>query len=253
MITNRSSPSTRRPFLSPPFVASGAILLVAAIGLHPALAALAKYYTKEVIAIRKPLDDLDLSRLASYQVRPDWVDLVEPTAIDLGTEEWIKVCLAKRGSESADRRDRDLILFVTYYSDPRDGVPHTPEVCYRQGGKVVRSIRTIPLDTPGLAPDNPKIQARLLDMMDQNNVRIALVYLFCCNGRFYFDRERLRLAIGMPSGDKYTYFSKVEVITMVTLDETFEDAVGRCKQLLIDALPILVTDHYPATRDLKRR
>lgn len=254
IITNRT-PSTRRSFLSPPFVACGAVLLVAAIGLHPALAALTKYYSKEVIAIRKSLDDLDLSRLASYQVMPGYVDLVGTLAADLGTEDWIQFCLAKRGSENADRRDRDrdLVLFVTYYSDPRDGVPHTPEVCYRQGGKVVRSIRTISLDTPGLAPDNPKIRARVLDMVDENNVRIALVYLFCCNGRFYFDRERLRLAIGMPSGDKYTYFSKVEVITMVTLDETFEDAVGRCKQLLTDALPILVTDHYPATRDLKRR
>ena len=250
MITTRT-PSTRRSFLSPPFVGSAAVLLVAAIGLHPALAALAKYYSKEVIEIRKPLDDLDISRLDSYQIVPGYVDL-ETTAADLGTEDWITFHLAKRGSETEHRRDRDLSLFVTYYSDPRDQVPHTPEVCYRQGGDVVRSIRTISLDTPGLAPDNPEIQVRLLDI-DQKNLRIALVYLFCCNGKFYFDRERLRLAIGMPSSDRYTYFSKVEVITMVTLDETFEDAVERCKELLADALPILLTDHYPATRDLKRR
>ena len=250
MITTRT-PSARRSFLSLPFVTSVVVLLIAAIGLHPALAALSKHYSKEVIEIRKSLDDLDLSRLDSYQVVPGYEDFTT-TADDLGTEDWIKLHFAKRGSGSAHRSDRDLILFVTYYSDPRDQVPHTPEVCYRQGGDVVRSIRTISLDTPGLAPDIPEIQVRLLDI-DQKNLRIALVYLFCCNGKFYFDRERLRLAIGMPSGDRYTYFSKVEVLTMVTRDETFEDAVGRCKQLLADALPILLTDHYPDTRDLKRR
>lgn len=251
-MTDRT-PSARRSFLSPPFVASGAVLLIAAIGLHPALAQLTKYYSKEVIDLRKSLDDLDVSRLTSFRVIPDYAG-IETRPADFGTEDWISFRLAKRGSESADQRDRDrdLILFVTYYSDPRDQVPHTPEVCYRQIGSVVRSIRTISLDTPGLAPDNPKIQARLLDI-DQDNVRIALVYLFCCNGRFYFDRERVRLAIGMPSGDKYTYFSKVEAITMVTPDETFEDAVGRCKLLLTEALPTLLADHYPAKRDLERR
>jgi len=245
------APSTRRSFLSRPFVGSAAVLLFAGLGLHPDLAALSKYYSKEVIEIRKSLDDLDISRLDSYQVVPGYVDLAT-SAADLGTEDWIKFHLAKRGSETEHRRDRDLTLFVTYYSDPRDQVPHTPEVCYRQGGDVVRSIRTIPLETPGLAPDTPEIEVRLLDI-EQKNLRIALVYLFCCNGRFYFDRERLRLAIGMPSDEKYTYFSKVEVFTMVTLDETFEDAVGRCKKLLADTLPILLSDHYPATRDLKRR
>ncbi len=245
------TPSARRSFLSLPFVTSVVVLLIAAIGLHPALAALSKYYSKEVIEIRKSLDDLDFSRLNSYQVIPGYEDFTT-TADDLGTEDWIKFHLAERGSENEHRRDRDLTLFVTYYSDPHDQVPHTPEVCYRQGGDVVRAIRTITLDTPGLAPGTPEIKVRLLDI-DQKNLRIALVYLFCCNGKYYFDRERLRLALGMPSGDRYTYFSKVEAITMVTQDETFEDAVERCKELLADALPILVTDHYPDTRDLKRQ
>ena len=104
MITTRT-PSARRSFLSLPFVTSVVVLLIAAIGLHPALAALSKHYSKEVIEIRKSLDDLDLSRLDSYQVVPGYEDFTT-TADDLGTEDWIKLHFAKRDFASLYRPRR---------------------------------------------------------------------------------------------------------------------------------------------------
>ena len=80
--------------------------------------------------------------------------------------------------------------------------------------------------------------------------RPALIYTFVCNGKFYPGREQVRLAIGLP-GDRYSYFSKVEVSSACAPGEDFEDAVERCRKMLREALPILVSDHYPTKADLR--
>ena len=145
-----------------------------------------------------------------------------------------------------------------------DTLPHTPEVCYRQGGAVVNSVKTIPTDVPGLGPDHASIDVRLLDitpiMINRGRAgtrervaeewRQALIYTFVCNGEFYPGREQVRLAIGLP-GDRYTYFSKVEVSSACPPGEDFQEAVERCKRFMSEALPVLVSDHYPTKEDLR--
>ena len=237
-----------RSFWSPLFITCATVLLAAAIGLRPALAALIDHYSKEPIDLRQPLSEFDVRQLPSFRYLPaDESVLIVGDTEALGTEDWIHYTFRSRTAES----DWPVVLFVTYYSDPRDSIPHTPEVCYRQGGAVVNSIETVRVETPGLAPEYPSIEARLLEI-DQGKYRTTVLYVICCNGKIVSGRERARWEIMMP-GDTHVYFSKVETVAHRPAGEDRRKYVERCKQLLSEALPILVNDHFPLTQDVKRR
>ena len=196
MATNPQS--TGRSLLSPVFVITAALLLVAAFGLRPTIGALIRHYSKEPIDLRRSLDELDSARLPSFRHRPDRAGVPELTDADgIGTDDWIDMVFQERYPEDEAGRSHMLLLLVTYYSDPRDQVAHTPEVCYRQGGAVVDEIDTVSVETPGLGPQTLKVDARRL-VIDQGGRKKILLYVFCCNGEFYNDREQVRFAIGWP-------------------------------------------------------
>jgi len=234
----------KRPSLfSPLFLISFLVLLTAAAGLKPGIAALIDYTSKLPIELRRSLHDFEPSRLTSFQVRPADANFTRLfTNQDLGTDEWLGIWFKQR--RPSGEPNGEMMLFVTYYSDPRDSIPHTPEVCYRQGGATVHSIEKVSVETPGLGPERPRIDARLL-RIDEGERRMAVLYVICCNGKFFHGRERARLEIGLP-GDRYTYFSKIEVAANCpegVID--FDVTVERSKQLLADALPVLLEEHFP--------
>lgn len=244
--------STRRSLFSPVFILSVVVFLAAAFGLDPAADALIDYYSKESIGLRKSLDDFDAAALPSFRHlsgRGGFAPILETE--ELGTDDWLNLVFEEQnGQQPADDR-HDVLLFVTYYSDPRDQVAHTPEVCYRQAGAVVEGITTISVETPDLAPETCEVPARRLEI-EEGGHKLILVYFFCCNGKFYHDREQVRVAIGWP-GDKYVYFSKVEAVTAWPAGMSRTEAMERCQRLLGEALPILVNEHFPRKEDLKRR
>jgi hypothetical protein len=244
-----TAPPPRR-LLSPLFLASAAVLLAAAAGLRPTIAALGGYYGKEPIDLRRPLNELDTTALPSFRfLERETLPLVEIDS--LGTDDWISYVF-----ELEDPGDLEvnpvMKLFVTYYSDPRDTIPHTPEVCYRQGGAVVRRIEQIDLEAPDLDPEHPTIPALLLDIEQRDGGDLTILYVLYCNGRVLANRERARLQIALP-GDKYTYFSKVEAIAQQSPGAAFEDTVEQCRTLLLESLNVLARDHLPRREDLKRR
>ncbi len=255
-----SRTATLRSFLSMPFVLCGVLLLAAAAGLRPVVAGLTQGLSKETIALRRPLDELDVLRLGSFRLVPDGGFFPFPISSYVGTDDFINWTFELKDNVGEARRDFDVLLFVTYYSNPRDTVPHTPDVCYRQAGAVVNSVRRISVETPGLGPQHERIEAALLNvtpiMRNQDGEyvaedwRQALIYTFVCAGEFYPGREQVRLAIGLP-GDRYSYFSKVEVTSSCPPGEDFDEAVERCRHLLREALPLLVADHYPTKEDLR--
>ncbi|MHC5113654.1 MAG: exosortase-associated EpsI family protein [Planctomycetota bacterium] len=244
---SQTSPPGRR-FFSPVFLVCALVLLVAAVGLHPALGALVSYYSKLPIELRQSLDDFDHYKLSEYRRLPDnpqFEQLFENQ--DLGTDDWLGIWFRARGE---DPSATPMMLFVTYYSDPHDTIPHTPEVCYRQSGSVINGTEAITVPTPGLGPDLPEVDALLVDI-DGGPRHLAVVYVIVVNGAMYNGRERARIALGIP-GDKHTYFSKVEVAVPCG-DASFEDTVARAVKLLGDSLPVLMDDHFPTREQVSRR
>ena len=228
-----------RRFFSPLFILAVSLMILIGIGLPPALAAIQDHFSKQPIELRVSFDDFDTDSLPSFRFDPE-LPATSGDAQWIGTEDWFSHGFAAANPPDARLKDRPVILFVTYYSDPRDTIPHTPEVCYRQAGSVIESMEKVDLEVAGF--DEP-VTARLLDI-SQGPFRLAVLYVICHNGEIYHEREHVRLAMGMP-GDKYTYFSKIEAISQVDTKTTWEDAVVLTRQLLTESLEEMVDRHYP--------
>lgn len=237
----RETPSTKSTLV---FGISAAVLLVAAVGLRPTIDALRTRYTKSTIELRRPLDMFNTSELPSFRRAPDdtFMTLLPSSAEALGTDQYAMFNLQEKGSTG---REGHTVLLLTYYSNPGDKVPHTPEVCYRQTGGIVRDLKHRTVPTPGLGPDTPEIYARTL-YLEQAHSRAAIAYCFCANGDFVSDRVGARLRIAWP-GDKYVYFSKVEAVSRFEQDSEKEEAMRRSERLLAEAMPLLIEKHFPET------
>jgi hypothetical protein len=231
-------------------VACTIVLIGTATGLRPAMAALAERYRKEPAMLRRPLTEFAIERLPSFrQLDATGVFAVAPVTEEaVGTNQRL---LRYVQDKSDQGRRGQATLFVTYYNGTRDKIPHTPDVCYRQGGVQIRSMSKIAIDTPGMGPDNPRAEGCLLDLANAPGNGV-LIYLFVANGRTTASRLHARWIISRP-GDRYVYFSKVEVIARVESGEDREMVISRCKKLLSEAIPVLFADHYPRTEDLRAR
>ena len=245
--TSDSGRVSWRSLWSPLFVISWLALLAAALGLRPAMHAFDEHYRKEPAPIRRPLRDFDVSRLSSFEHSPD-ADPPIMTREDVGTDEYVWFDLQEKDPQG---RKLPASLFVTYYNDPKDKVAHTPEVCYRQEGTVVTEMTTITLDTPGLGPEVPQIEARLLHLQQPKSLAV-LIYVFYVNGQFCHDREQVRWTLASP-GDRYVYYSKIEVLSDFLPDADPAPELARCKKLMNEALPVLIEDHYPTGESLKHQ
>jgi hypothetical protein len=239
-----------RRLLSPMFLIAVVLLLIAAVSFRPTIASLTSYYSKEPIPLRKPID------LFNGYALPSFTPIFEDTGMvvaygDVETDDLLTQSFELKDPGPEDGEFPTAMLVVTYYSDPRYQVPHTPEVCYRQAGVPVTHLRSEPFDADGLDGGPRRINGLGLDV-DAGHTRLVIVYVLCTNGEFYDDREKARLAIGWP-GDKYTYFSKIEAVARYEEDGQYDAALARCKRLLSEALPVLLADHFPSKVDVQRR
>jgi hypothetical protein len=239
---SQANPSVTRSLRSPLFLACAAVLSLSAVALRPGMAALAQHFRKQPIAPRRSLAEFDVSRLASFKVMTGASRFHVPGA-DIESAGTDELLLAALQDEDAFGSDKQVNLFVTYYSDPEDRVPHTPDVCYRQIGGVVTKMTTTTVATPGLAPEQPSVDVREVHVREAAGDVIVL-FVLCANGEFCTDRQRVRLITGM-SRARHVYFSKIEAVAPLAEHEDAEVAVQRCKRLLTEALPILVKEHFP--------
>jgi len=234
-------------FCSMPFILTAGLLLAAAIGFQPGMKALSDYYGKKPIDLRRTLNQFDPSRLPSFQ--HGWKYGFHPASeTDVGTADYVHISF---DNQDIDRGPKRAELFVTYYNNPQDKVPHTPEVCSRQAGAVVETMSTIEIEVPELGPDHSPIQARLL-IIREKNYKMADIYVFCVEGKYRFTRDQVRWVLGIP-GNQYSYFSKIEAATVFPLNGDPALALKTCKTILREALPILVTDFLPTKEQLRRR
>jgi hypothetical protein len=236
-----------RSLLSVRFLLAAAIFIFAATGLRPGMLALAKRYEKEPISTRRPLREFDPARLPSFRKGWDFTPS-EKIDDDVGTDKFIFTALDRK---DLNKQPGHANLFVTYYSEPRSKVPHTPDVCYRQGGFVVRQMTTIMIDTPKLAPDYPQTEAKLVLFQAPKGYQQAVIFCFCVEGKLEHNRESVRWLIGKP-GNRYTYFSKIESSVAFLAGQSPAKAVSLCKTLLGEALQLLIKEYFPREEDLKR-
>jgi len=235
-------PATR--VLSPAFVLCAAILIASALGLRPGLSALATAFAKEPIGLRAPLSTFDVAALPSFQKCLD-PQGPQPVIADVGAAELALLDLEERAPQSDLVR---ITLFVTYYSDPRDKVPHTPEVCYRQAGVIVEGVTTSTLLVPDSPPDRRELTLRTMQLQ-HGRASAVLSYVFCANGEFCHDRQMVRWILGRP-GPKRAYFSKIEAVAYCErgADLTYAAQTGR--RLLAEAIPLLLEKHFPDSAGL---
>ncbi len=243
MCESRSTVSIVRSLLSARFLLAVLILVFAATALRPGMQAMAMYYEKESIAPRRPLKEFDMSRLPSF--RAGWEFKSEPLGEDTGTDEFVFTYLKRK---SAGEGAYEANFFATYYSDPRDKVPHSPDVCYRQAGAVVKRMTTIMVDTPQLAPAHPKTEVNLLVLRMPNGTEQVVLFCFCVEGELKCSREAVRWLIGKP-GNRYTYFSKIETASSGGSAKSIE----LCKKLFTEGLGLLMAEYFPRKEDIKRR
>jgi hypothetical protein len=237
------------------FLLTAAVLVLAAVGLRPGLEAAARHYEKTPIDIRQPLEKFDISRLPTFS--NGWTySFAGAEPQEIGTDHYIHVLL--------DRKTRGpgpdhVEFFVTYYTDPRSKVPHTPEVCSRQAGATVQEISTVLIDTGQPEPDNRRIRARLLRYQNPRSegrfgqpVNVVDMYVFYVEGRFCYTRGQARWVIAMP-GNRHTFFSKIEAAASMRDVVDRAEALETLETLMREAIPILLAEHFPRPEDVRRR
>lgn len=228
-----------RRLWSPLFAFTAIAMAVLGIGIPPALSAIKAHFAKEPIDLRRTLHEFDPDRVPTFVTTDAWA----PPSVDprsLGTEEFYTEVFRPR-----EDRDGSYALLLTFYNDPEDSIPHTPEVCYRQIGSVVDRMTRTKVKMADLG----EVDVRVLDI-SQGPHHLLIVYSIVHNGQAFYEREQVRLAMGIP-GDKFTYFTKVEVATEVRRNQTREEALEKACRLLSESFEILREDYLPLDADLR--
>jgi len=224
-------------------VSSLIILILIATGLRPAMYAMGRRFEKRSASIQKSLTEFDTLRLLSF--RYGWKhDPLDHSGDDIGTDEYMSVTF----SPKAKIEQLYAHMAVTYYCDPEDKVPHTPDVCYRQMGAVVKKMMPIVIDVPELGPERSRVKATML-ILELPTVDKVVIYGFDVEGQFKRTRGQVRLAMGMP-GNRRTYFSKFESDSAYPCGGSPDGAIELCKTIIREALPILVSEYYPSAETL---
>lgn len=230
----------RRRFLSPHFVVSAGFLALTAAALPTGLAMLKEHMRKVPVELTVKLDQLDKTAFPSFRYDSSVQTVL---AIDewLGTKDWVSFGYRLESPPTPEAAGLGVTLFVAYYNDPEETVPHTPEVCYKQSGWDVRPTRRLPITIDGVGTAD----AHLVDV-SMGSERVVVLYYLCHNRQLFRTREEVRFAMGLP-GDPYMYFSKIESIVVCPPDVPVETCVDTAKRMLEEAMPHLLEAHFPDT------
>ena len=236
----------------PAFVLCVLVLAVSGLGMSAVVDSLGGYLTKTPLLLKRPLDALDASALAPFEVIARQKIQDRETVASLGTEDYIQWVLADANDAMGTGR---VMVFVTYYRLP-DRVPHVPEECYLGGG-----FQRLATEALILNLGEVRLEARYLEFggaqgpVWQAGAKVPVVYFFCVNGRFAADREEARMLLNKNLFGRSSYFSKVELVFNQQAEPVTRDQVVHTSQRVLQRLlPVLEQDHWPAlTPDEGRR
>ena len=230
-----------RGLLSPGFLVTAALLVAAGLGMRPGLDALARAFEKAGAPIRRPLSSFDAAALPSFRAANMPAEV--PSMEEVGTSEWLYLQRQEAGTSADSPVYR---MMVTYYCDPKDKVPHTPEVCYSSTGAVVESATDDTMDVPELG----RVPVRVVHLVDTAQRHQVVAYVFSANCEFHTGRTAVRWVLGRP-GARKVYFAKIEAMAVVPTTDDLPQRTAGCKRMLAEALPVLVRDYFPERASLR--
>lgn len=230
----------------PAFLVCIVLLGASAAGLQVAAEKMKWHFRKEAAPLRKSLDDIDMARLAPYQLlRSDKIENKEVEA-ELGTRDYIQWYIEDPTVEERDP-GRFLMLFITYYTGEPDKVPHVPEVCYQGSGSQVENRQDTHITISTQKGEEVSIPIRVLDMsmpgMWSKETR-TVMYFFSANGDYLNDRNRVRRRLNNLR-ERYAYFCKVEVSFINSNQGDDETLIASMDRFCQKLLPVLLEEHWP--------
>ncbi len=258
-----------KPYTQPAFLICVAVLAIAGTGKTIVIEWSGAHLKKLPLPLKKPLDLLDESALAPYQVvnkhKIDNKDVLE----QLGTAEYVQWELEDTQADKSSPA-RYCSLFITYYTGNPDRVPHVPEECYVGGGSQRLGSESVALNVEGLdgsgliadgestikTKETKEIKARYVVFVSQSSnmwergSRYPVLYFFKTNGAYAGSRTETRAIMGKNLFGKYSYFSKVEWKfhgrgTGGRIYPNKEEAIAVSGKLLSVLLPVMERDHWP--------
>lgn len=247
-------------YLRPAFLICVCVLAASAGAMPTVIKQLGIRLKKDPLPLKKPLSQLDISRLPPYKVVSKEEIENQDVLETLGTEDYLQWILEDT-SVPANSKTRFCTLFVTYYGQP-DKVPHVPEECYIGGGlrQVASETETVTLTikpTPPETTDERQISARYLVFAQTSSeawggeITFPIFYTFSVNGEYTGGRLEVRNIMNKNLIGKYSYFSKVEwkfynnnFGRVVNPDK--QEAIKASEKLLTVILPVLEKDHWPS-------
>ena len=245
-------------YTQPAFLVCIAVLAIAASGMSLMQSYFKLWLVKEHIALKKPLDELDESKLVPFTVKEKMKIQSNDIVDSLGTSDYIEWVLADSEAEPNSPAS-SFLLFITYYGKA-DAVPHVPEECYTGGGFRKASSDPITFEVIRL-PDQSgqplRVPGQYVVFSRANSDRwssgssFPVLYFFSVNRIYTNTRTEARFILGRNLRSKHSYFSKVEMVFNQVRNQPDEQiAIESCEKLLAVLLPVLEQDHWPDPNDL---
>lgn len=278
------STAFKESFRKPSYLVVLLVLLVGAVGINAATTAMKLHFRKEALPLRSP-DGLDAlpAELGAWVAIPEHRILDPEMEHNLGTNKYVfrdyvdtsvvvgglpvatREDVLKLGDLSRGDRERKLneirnksfaavmSLAVTYYTGKVDTVPHVPDRCYVADGfqptKYDTNAWVLGQYASGQARNAP---VRVIDFEDQTARGLqtrCVSYFFHANGDYMDDPNKVRIRL-QNLLEKYAYFAKIEVMTILPTrqragdidplrDKDRRDAEKGMKAFLTAALPKL--------------
>jgi len=217
---------------------SASVLIFTATMLRSSIGKLSAYFTKQTVSTRKPLN-VFYDSLASIEKKYEWKN--EITTQEIETDEYFLIELFEKHRNTSRRKG---YVSGLYYSDPSSKVPHTPDVCYRQAGSIIREIRTIPIELGSSQVDVTLVR------LEQSKSEMVILFCFIAEGKIANSRTKVRLITSKP-GNKHTYFCKVEVGCFYEIGEDPQPNIEIVESLLSKIIPKLIDEYLPTEEMLK--
>ncbi|MCA9254225.1 MAG: exosortase-associated EpsI family protein [Phycisphaerales bacterium] len=195
---------------------------------------------KGPMPIRRPLTSLSPASLGDYELVASQrlsTDMIS----ELGTDEYIEWTLSDRRVK--DRNDAIVSLFITYYTNVQDQVPHVPEECNPQAGLIPAGDDSLKFRIDSL---DEEIDVRRLAFLPkkEQNIKNVVYYTINVNGTFHSGRQTARLKMA-DWRDTRLYYSKVEIMFPGRTSVDDPELDRRARELMDASIRVLFDDYWP--------